>query len=165
MTEISGNITPIGASTANMDGQVLDIETLMVMLQMERAENINGQLMDQANEMKKKNALLKDAQAILGKARELRPAKDSGKAQVSDEIKNFANQYGIDIKEGNINQSEWDQNIENIKGFIDSTNSSSQMDMIRLQSLNNKYSQAFDMMTNFIKKFSASKDGIIRNMG
>ncbi|CAM2005059.1 DUF1521 domain-containing protein [Acanthopleuribacter pedis] len=67
--------------------------------------------------------------------------------------------------DGQLSADDLASTIENLKGTIDTLNATSQMDMIRLQSLNNKYTQSFDMMTNFIKKFDANKDGIIRNMG
>ncbi|CAM2065471.1 hypothetical protein SCOR_08825 [Sulfidibacter corallicola] len=163
MTDMGVNNIVKSGDMFIMDGQSFDIETLLVTLQMERANNINSQLMDQANEMKKKNAILKEAQSALASLRAARPAKGSGKADVPADAAAFASKYGIDFNTGNKNQTEFDQNIENLKGFIDSQNSASQMDMIRLQNLNNKYTQSFDMMTNFIKKFSGSKDNIIRN--
>ena len=38
------------------------------------------------------------------------------------------------------------------------------MDMLRLQSLSNKRNEAFDLMTNFMKKFADKRDAIIGNM-
>jgi len=38
------------------------------------------------------------------------------------------------------------------------------MDMLRLQSLSNKRNEAFDVMTNFIKKMQDSRSSIIGNM-
>lgn len=42
--------------------------------------------------------------------------------------------------------------IQKLKGQIDAASNSQQMDMLRLQSLSNKRNEAFDVMTNFIKK-------------
>ena len=39
-----------------------------------------------------------------------------------------------------------------------------QMDMLRLQSMTNKRNEAFDVMTNFIKKMQDSRSSIIGNM-
>ena len=50
-----------------------------------------------------------------------------------------------------------------IKSQTDSLSSSSQMDMVRLQSLNNKRSEAFDTMTNMLKKASDSKSSVVSN--
>ncbi|CAM2065469.1 DUF1521 domain-containing protein [Sulfidibacter corallicola] len=65
--------------------------------------------------------------------------------------------------DGNLTEADIKATIENVKGFMDSVNATSQMNMIRLQSLNNKYVQAYDEATNFVKKFAGSKDSIIRN--
>jgi len=51
-----------------------------------------------------------------------------------------------------------------VKSQIDSMSSSSQMDMVRLQSLNNKRSEAFDTMTNSLKKQQDNKSSIVGNL-
>lgn len=50
-----------------------------------------------------------------------------------------------------------------VKSQLDSLSSSSQMDMVRLQSLNNKRSEAFDTMTNSLKKQQDNKSSIVGN--
>jgi len=50
------------------------------------------------------------------------------------------------------------------KAQIDALSNSQQMDMLRLQSLSNKRNEAFDVMTNFIKKMQDSRSSIIANM-
>ena len=47
---------------------------------------------------------------------------------------------------------------------IDTLSNTQQMDMLRLQSLSNKRNEAFDLMTNFIKKMQESRSSIIANM-
>ena len=54
--------------------------------------------------------------------------------------------------------------VNQVKGMIDTANNSNQMDMLRLQSLTNKRNEAFDLMTNFIKKMQDSRSSIIGNM-
>ncbi|MGN7416115.1 hypothetical protein [Paenibacillus sp. SAF-068] len=54
--------------------------------------------------------------------------------------------------------------IQKLKGQIDAANNSQQMDMLRLQSMSNKRNEAFDVMTNFIKKMQDSRSSIIGNM-
>lgn len=54
--------------------------------------------------------------------------------------------------------------IDNLKTSIDSEGNSQQMEMLRLQSLSNKRNEAFDMMSNFIKKMQDSRSAIISNM-
>ena len=47
---------------------------------------------------------------------------------------------------------------------IDSLSSSQQLDMLRLQSLSNKYNEAFDLMSNFMKKMQDNRSNIVANM-
>jgi hypothetical protein len=61
-------------------------------------------------------------------------------------------------------QAQVDASVDVIKSAIDSLNNSQQMDMLRLQSLTNKRNEAFDLMTNFIKKMSDSRSSILGNM-
>lgn len=63
-----------------------------------------------------------------------------------------------------MNGSQVDAVINNVKSSIDTVNSQSQMDMVRLQGLMDKRNQAFDMLTNSLSKFSKSMDGVIGNM-
>jgi hypothetical protein len=51
-----------------------------------------------------------------------------------------------------------------VKGKIDSTASTQQMDMLRMQSLNNKRNEAYDIMTNWLKNIQDKKSTIIGNM-
>ncbi|KOY14276.1 hypothetical protein AMS66_22990 [Paenibacillus xylanivorans] len=54
--------------------------------------------------------------------------------------------------------------VQALKSKIDAMSNSQQMDMLRLQSLSNKRNEAFDVMTNFIKKMQDSRSSIIGNM-
>lgn len=54
--------------------------------------------------------------------------------------------------------------VQTLKGQIDAISNSQQMDMLRLQSMSNKRNEAFDLMTNFIKKMQDSRSSIIGNM-
>ncbi len=54
--------------------------------------------------------------------------------------------------------------ITTVKGLIDAEGNTQQMDMLRLQSMSNKRNEAFDVMTNFVKKMQDSRSSIIGNM-
>ncbi|THJ31537.1 hypothetical protein E8K88_14575 [Lampropedia aestuarii] len=54
--------------------------------------------------------------------------------------------------------------ITDLKSGIDALNNTQQMDMLRLQSLTNKRNEAFDVMSNFIKKMQDSRSSIVGNM-
>jgi len=71
----------------------------------------------------------------------------------------------VDLFRKNINMTKGDLDgfIQQTKSQIDSMSNSQQMDMLRLQSLNNKRNEAFDLMTNFIKKSQDSRSSIIGN--
>ena len=68
------------------------------------------------------------------------------------------------IMQAKTTKGELDAAITTIKGMIDSQSNSQQMDMLRLQSLSNKRNEAFDVMTNFVKKMQDSRSSIIGNM-
>lgn len=65
---------------------------------------------------------------------------------------------------GDVTKGKLDGKIQEIKSQIDSLSNSQQMDMLRLQSLSNKRNEAFETMTNFIKKMQDSRSSIIGNM-
>jgi predicted O-linked N-acetylglucosamine transferase (SPINDLY family) len=54
--------------------------------------------------------------------------------------------------------------IQDLKNQIDQLNSSSQLDMIRMQNLVNKRNEAFDTLSNLLSKFTKTMDNIIGNM-
>lgn len=166
MTQAAGPIT-VSGDTFTMNGQKYDMESLLMALQMERAENLDAQLMDQANAIKKKNQQLAAANAALIAAR---TARKEGK--VTNEPAAYRNYINANLPDGRDktgndykhNSKEWDTNINNLKTHIDTLNSDSQMDMIRMQSLMNKRNQAFELMTNSVSKLSKNKDSIISNI-
>ncbi|MBB6562914.1 hypothetical protein HNP48_005631 [Acidovorax soli] len=63
-----------------------------------------------------------------------------------------------------VNKGQLDGYIQQVKSQIDSMSNSQQMDMLRLQSLSNKRNEAFDLMTNFIKKMQDARSSILGNM-
>lgn len=69
-----------------------------------------------------------------------------------------ANVTGMPTREG------LEKAIPDLKSKLDAASNSQQMDMLRLQSLSNKRNEAFDTMTNFVKKMQDSRSSIIGNM-
>ena len=74
--------------------------------------------------------------------------------------KNEAGIFDINL----VTKSDLEGAISKLKSNIDSLSNSQQMDMLRLQSMSNKRNEAFDVMTNFIKKMQESRSSIIGNM-
>ena len=58
-----------------------------------------------------------------------------------------------------------DKLIEETKNTIDQLSSSSQMDMVKLQSIMGKYNESVEMMSRISKMDSDTMKSIIRNMG
>jgi len=54
--------------------------------------------------------------------------------------------------------------VSSNKNQIDSLSNTQQMEMLRLQGLSNKRNEAFDVMSNFIKKMQDSRSSIVGNM-
>lgn len=71
---------------------------------------------------------------------------------------------GTNIMQGATTKGEIETAINKVKGMIDGLGNTQQMDMLRLQSLSNKRNEAFDVMTNFVKKMQDSRSSIIGNM-
>ncbi len=161
-----GEITLVGVDNFSMDGQIYDVDTMIMVLQMGRVENLDQSLLDQSQEIKDRNERIKTANEFLAEMRGLKAAEadnDPSAAYIA-----FANSNNINIPHTDIGDCDnaaekWDANIEAVKGFIDAQNSTSQMDMIRLQQLMNKRNQSYETMTNTISKEAKTKDSIISN--
>lgn len=166
-TAAAPNEITSAAGSFNYNGQQYDMETLMMKLQMERADALEGQLTEQVNIIKERNALSAEAQKILTEARGLRPPKDTDKAKMTATIEEFCKKQNIKIVGAvgaDLKQSEWDQNIESIKAFIDQFNAAVQQDMIKLQDLTSKRDQVYALMTDLMAKYSKTLDDAIGNM-
>ena len=61
-------------------------------------------------------------------------------------------------------RAEWDVNIEHIKTHADSLNSTSQLEMIRLQSLVNSTNNSFEQASNMMQQHNNLLSKIIGNM-
>ncbi len=208
-----------GISSADI--QNMDLETLMMTVQSNRAQLLEAQLKDQISAVQAKNEKIAKLNTALGlmnaisakfpsdaKAgdgvgkhinandfaaeKELNTALDaagvhpfpmdgnngkggrtqawntnSNKDSTADSTKNGvttkASWYPGGINGGS-NKGELDGAIQRVKSEIDNLSNSQQMDMLRLQSLSNKRNEAFEVMTNFIKKMQDNRNSIIGNM-
>jgi hypothetical protein len=68
------------------------------------------------------------------------------------------------ISNGDTTKGQIDAAITKIKGLIDAESNNQQMDMLRLQSLNNKKGESVDILTNTQKKNNDTNTSIIRNI-
>jgi hypothetical protein len=132
----------------------LDLEAFMMSVSAERANNLENQMAGQINEIKQRQDEIRQLNQLMADLQALRP---SGIDEEGN--KDAAGKGTYDAS-----QITYDKWINEIKGSLDNLNSTSQMDMIRLQSLSNKRNQAFEMLTNQIQKFAKTNDSIIGNM-
>jgi hypothetical protein len=140
------SIGGVGAiSSVNIQG--MDLESAMMAIQSQRANLLEAQLKTQMDGVAQRNTeIAKLSQQISGLQAERSRLPVSKTDQQNQQAKM------------------WDQQIEQLKSQIDSLSNSQQMDMLRLQSLTNKRNEAFELMTNFIKKIQDSRASIIGNM-
>ncbi|WP_107943518.1 hypothetical protein [Metasolibacillus fluoroglycofenilyticus] len=120
--------------------QGMDIETALMMVQSQRTSLLDEQLKSQIENVQQRTediAVLNEQIALLNQ--EAATANSTRQAELA-------------------------QQINELKAQISTLSNSQQMDMLRLQSLNNKRNEAFDVMTDFVKKMQDSRSSIINNM-
>jgi hypothetical protein len=179
-----GQVTSSGDGMFIVGGQKMDLGTLMMMLQLDRTEQLDLQIQDQMNEISQRNNKLKAMNDLLSQMRTMKSkgSDDDGSITIGDQTKSlwrgkdnkgtgsWAKEFGIhwtDIKGGDTKTArdgKWDTNIENLKGVIDGMNSDSQLSMIRLQSLIDKRNQAYEMASNTLQKVSQNMDKLVGNL-
>ena len=179
-----------GTSSVYLGADVgsLSIEDALLLVQMDRVRLCESQLQDQINAIRDKNDQMRKLNDMKSQLLQLKSAfaddakggdplsNQSNWKNSTDKIRDTAqalsdawSKAGLDasyvdkIKNGSITKGEIDAADPIIKSSVDSLSSSSQMDMVRLQSLNNKRSEAFDTMTNMLKKAADSKSSVVSN--
>ena len=179
-------------SPINLQG--MDLETALMVVQSQRANLLETQLKTQIEEVQKKNDQIAKLNTAIGnlnkiKARVASNAKPTDLIYAAPEASGakgpwedlFRTQRQLDAKNGipgvqpdfQMTVAEWiklntvadlDNRIQQFRSQIDNMNNSQQMDMLRLQSMSNKRNEAFDVMTNFVKKMQDNRSSIIGNM-
>lgn len=167
---------PLAGGITVGDLKGLDLESAMMAVQSRRANLLEAQLKNQIDGVEARNNQIASANDAITALRAVRPAGDANQ-KVSVTPAQISNINGLYAKAGivpaiagktqfdaSFTQAQVDASVDVIKSAIDSLNNSQQMDMLRLQSLTNKRNEAFDLMTNFIKKMSDSRSSILGNM-
>lgn len=157
---LNGNATQNSVGSVDMSGmtqvniQGMDLETAMMAVQNNRASMLEDQLKDQIASVQAKNETISKLNQLLGVINEELAKFPSG-AEANAAVK-LADDKGAMFTAMSMAIPQTKGQLENllgqIKSQIDSASNSQQMDMLRLQSLTNKRNEAFDTMTNFIKK-------------
>lgn len=131
-----------------------------------RADILQNQLEEQIESINQKNQTLESANNMLARAKELKAeAGTSGSVRMPQDMVDFWDSLGAKYDDSDThNSSEWDVNIEGLKGKIEALTSQSQLETTKLQQTINKYNQTFEMLSNFMNKYFQSISTIIQNM-
>ncbi|EGG33704.1 hypothetical protein [Paenibacillus sp. HGF5] len=153
-------------NVAQIDLSSMDIESALMVVQQQRTQMLDAQLNNQIQDVQKRNEeIAKKNDAMAGINSALTGEAVDGKYSIPDDLAGKLAAEGIaDASKKEYTAEELNQATEKLKGSIDSLSNSQQMDMLRLQSMTNKRNEAFDVMTNFIKKMEESRSSIIGNM-
>jgi len=167
------SITSLGGDKFTINNQVMGLAELIMLLEIERADNLETQLANELQGMANLNGLLKQANTMLSQARtEKGKLSDDATNNMPADIKKFMQDHGIkqglssgdsstDFKQS---KDEWETTIENIKGFIDGLNSRSQLDMIRVSSLMKKRDESLTMPSNTNSNIHQTNQSIISKL-
>lgn len=160
-----GSVNGVGGVTqVNIQG--MDLETALMAVQSSRASMLEDQLKDQIESVQAKNETISKLNQLLGIINEELGKLPSGTeanvaVKLADDKGAMFTAMSMAIPQ---TKGELESLLGQIKSQIDSASNSQQMDMLRLQSLSNKRNEAFDVMTNFVKKMEDSRSSIIGNM-
>jgi ABC-type branched-subunit amino acid transport system substrate-binding protein len=165
--------------------QSMDIETALMMVQSERAKLLDAQLKAQIVEVQNRNDQVARLNAVLSVlSKLLSPFPQDAKATATvTQFPGLPNalaanwtalgtavrdagvtDLGLPGSVDGLTRSGLEVAIVKVKGLIDAAGNSQQMDMLRLQAMTNKRNEAFDVMTNFVKKMQESRASIIAGM-
>ncbi|MFE5318852.1 hypothetical protein ACFQ88_09090 [Paenibacillus sp. NPDC056579] len=168
---LGGQATQNAIGSVNAQGMVtaqfsnMDLETALMQVQSQRANVLEEQLKGQMETIQARNNEIAKLNEIISKLKASRPAKPEASVTLDADLHKKLTENGIKVPSSNKwSQADVDVALESLRGKIDSLNSSQQMDMLRMQSLTNKRNEAFDLMTNFIKKMADQRSSVIGNM-
>lgn len=176
----------IGSASINMANiQSMDIETALMMVQTERTKILDAQLKTQIQEVQNRNEQVTRLNTVLSTLNALQskfpqngsatdPAfrvpglpdalRESWTALTKANADAGITDLGLPGSVDAVTRGGLDAAISKVKGMVDAAGNSQQMDMLRLQSMSNKRNEAFDVMTNFVKKMQESRSSIIGSM-
>jgi len=159
----------VGAAYVNgLNLQGLSLEEALQLVQGQRTALLETQLQDQIAQVQAKNQQVASLNAVLIELNRVVGSLSAASSPVSaadqSTLQKLYSAAGLSKDSIPNNKTKVVSEITSVKGKIDSLSNSQQMDMLRLQSMSNKRNEAFDVMTNFIKKMQESRSSIIGNM-
>jgi hypothetical protein len=165
-----------------MDFGVLDIDSIMMLVQSERARLLDSQIVartqqikDRSNQISQLNQLQAVARGALATfSTDAEPDTTASVPSTATELIDKYKSYNVLSGAGGgsittavgttMTKANLEKLQEEIKAAIDSLNSTQQLEMTSLQSLTNKRNEAFETITNFISKVQKTKDAVVGNL-
>jgi hypothetical protein len=151
----------------------MDLESALMAVQTNRANALEAGLKDQIAMVQKKNEKIAGLNDLLS-AMNVAQAKVDAQAKAGDAtnisaadlaaITQAARNAGVSPVPDLATKGKLDGQVTALKSTIDGLSNTQQMDMLRLQSMSNKRNEAFEIMTNFIKKQADNRSSIVGNM-
>ena len=154
-----------GGDNFVVDGQQMSLATLIMFVNMQRAELMDKQMGDQLSAMKERNDQTRLLNDILNKVRQSRPAGDAAGSvpALAQGEKDLLKSLGITLPTGTMKAADYDSKvIEQIKTGLDNLNSTSQMDMLRFQKLSENRDNVIKLISNYIDKNAKTLEDIFR---
>jgi hypothetical protein len=155
-----------GGDNFMVGGQQMSLATLIMFVNMQRAELMDKQMGDQLSAMKDRNEQTRQLNDILNKLRAGRPTgtNEGGiPSTVTAEDKTFLTSLGINLPSGNMKAADYDAKvIEQIKTGLDNLNNQSQLEMLRFQKLSENRDNIVKLISNYIDKNAKTLEDIFR---
>lgn len=146
----------------------MNLETLVMYVQMGRANMMEAQLRDQIGGIQGRTEKLGELRDLLNQLKAC-PKGADGKTQIPKELGDKLKANGIrldDVAGGgySLDAAGMESAQNTLNAQIDQNNASQQIDMIKMQQLMSKRNEAYDMLTNFLKKSADEINTVIGNM-
>lgn len=155
-----------GVSVQGISLSSMDLETALMMVQSQRTTLLDAQLATQIQEVQARNAQIGLLNSALGAVQGFVASPTTERFTAATAAARAAGVTTDPFLAATAGTAAplAPAFIAKLKGMIDAAGNSQQMDMLRLQSMSNKRNEAFDTMTNFVKKMQESRSSIIGNM-
>jgi hypothetical protein len=155
-----------GGDNFMVGGQQMSLATLIMFVNMQRAELMDKQMGDQLSAMKDRNDQTRQLNELLNELRKGRPAGDAAATVISlsGEMKTLCDSLGIKLPEGqSLKAADYDAKvIEQVKTGLDNLNNQSQLEMLRFQKLSENRDNIVKLISNYIDKNAKTLEDIFR---
>jgi len=148
----------------------LCLEELALIIQTTRLKKIEAQLQAKINEVKKRQATVKELHEILSRINSSCDSKGKFDIKKNPELKKMiqrAKDLGIDIKSGKVtwNSDEKDRLVENVRMKCEDHNSANQMDLQDSQMMMNRRFEIYELTKSIMKPLHDDKINKARKIG